>query len=493
MKKNNLIIYASVILVLIIGLFLRVYRVDKVLNFYFDQGRDALVIWDFWHNGKFFLVGPTTGIAGIFRGPFYYYLIAPVYLIGNGNPTWPAVFLAITAVAANVLLYKLAAEIEGKIAGLIAVTIASFSFYIVLAARWLSNPTPMLFLSMALIWLMFRAHEKKFWTWPLIAFIAGSSLFHFGSAGEVFYFLAILIFMIWQRKKLPPLKYWIISALAFFATFAPLLIFDLRHDGILRNNIFDFLFSRGSFKTSFWDVAKIRFRFYYDVFTNKLFDYRGPKRTGLIMIMAVFFVANYQRFLKNDKLKIVVLFLVSPMIGLLFFQGNYGNIYDYYLTGYYLIFILFVSVVLARIWQTIYGKVFVIIFFYYFFTSNFPLVWSRINDNLDGETSIGFKNQLEAIDWIYKDANGENFNVDFYVPPVIPYAYDYLFNWLGSAKYDYIPDENLLPTLYTLYEEDPPHPERLEEWMKRQDGIGVVEKSIKYGGITVQKRVRYEE
>ena len=57
-----------------------------------------------------------------------------------------------------------------------------------------------------------------------------------------------------------------------------------------------------------------------------------------------------------------------------------------------------------------------------------------------------------------KDAQGKEFNVDTYVPPVIPYAYDYLYKWYGGGKYGYEPKEELIPLLYTLYEADPPHP-----------------------------------
>jgi len=44
--------------------------------------------------------------------------------------------------------------------------------------------------------------------------------------------------------------------------------------------------------------------------------------------------------------------------------------------------------------------------------------------------------------------------------------------------------------LYTLYEIDPPHPERLDAWLARQDGIGKVEETVKFGGITVERRER---
>ena len=77
----------------IVALFVRIYRTEALLRFYFDQGRDALVIWRLLHEGKFFLIGPVTGLDGIFLGPFYYYLIAPLYLLGGGSPVAPAVFL----------------------------------------------------------------------------------------------------------------------------------------------------------------------------------------------------------------------------------------------------------------------------------------------------------------------------------------------------------------------------------------------------------------
>jgi len=44
--------------------------------------------------------------------------------------------------------------------------------------------------------------------------------------------------------------------------------------------------------------------------------------------------------------------------------------------------------------------------------------------------------------------------------------------------------------LYTLYEIDPPHPERLKAWLDRQKGIGKVIETYTVGGITVERRIR---
>ena len=128
--KYHLPFYLLLTAILSLALFIRVYRAEDLLGFYYDQGRDALVIWRFWYNRDFFLIGPVTGLMGIYLGPFYYLLIAPLYLIGGGSPVYPAVFLSFLSVIALFILYLLGQEMHSKAGGLIAATIGGFSFYI---------------------------------------------------------------------------------------------------------------------------------------------------------------------------------------------------------------------------------------------------------------------------------------------------------------------------------------------------------------------------
>ncbi len=488
--RDNKFIYAVLAITLVAALFLRVYRIDKILGFYFDQGRDALVIWDLWHKYKFFLIGPTTGIAGIFRGPYYYYLIAPFYLIGGGNPIWPSVFLSLTTVVAVVFIYYLGAKIQSRATGIIAAIIASFSFYIVLASRWLSNPTPMLLLSMILVWAMLKVTEEKKWAWPVIALVSGLSLFSFGSSGEFFYFPALLIFVIWQRKNFPDRKNLIISIVLFFITFAPLLIFDLKHEHILLNNFMQTFVGEGSFKKVTKFIFEERTKFYYDVFTNKIFESRGIVEIRVLIALTILFFAFLPKLIKKPGVKILLLLLISPIIGLYFYQGNYAVVYDYYMTGYYLIFLLLVAVLLGKLWSDNLGKIFVLYFLYLFLTSNINVLQYKLGDRADSPQSIAFINQKQAIDWIYQDAKEQPFNEDVYVPPVIPYAYDYLFTWYGEVVHGREPEGGRVDLLYTLYEVDGPHPERLDAWLARQKGIGKVVKTAHFGGITVERRER---
>lgn len=488
MKKNTYILLA----LLILAFSFWTYRINDLLGFYFDQGRDAKVIWDFWHNGKLFLIGPTTGIAGIFRGPFYYLLIAPFYLLGGGNPIYPSMFLSLLSVFALFLMYKIATKIIDEQAGLIAVFIATFSLNIMLAARWLSNPTPMLILSMMLVFFVFWAIDGKKYAWPVVAFIVGTSLFHFGSAGEFFYIFALVIISLLNWKNFPKDKYFIISVVAFLLTALPQIAFDIRHDGILSNNIKKFLVDDQSFKISFWEVFKLRINFIYDVYTNKIFHWRRNYEFFLMGFAVIIFVKNLKFFLTNKKSQVVLIFLIAPLIGLTFFQGNEGNVYDYYLTGYYLIFVLFVGLILRKAFDLgIIGKIFVFLFLLNVVSNNLPFIRYKLRDGVDGPQTIGFKNQKQAIDWIYEDADGAQFSIDVYVPPVIPHAYDYLFIWYGGSVKGYNPLGKVTNPMYTLYEVDPPFPYRLENWLMHQDTVGKVLYEESFGGITVQKRLRY--
>ena len=470
------------------ALFVRIYRTEVILSFYFDQGRDAKVVYDLWHNGKFFLLGPTTGIAGIFRGPFYYYLVTPLYLLSQGDPVFPANFLGASTVVAIILMYAFAAAVFDRKTGLIASFIASFSFYLIFASRWLSNPTPMFLLSISLVWALYGVIKGYRWAWVLVSFIAGTSLFHFGSSGEFFYFPAIAMIALWQRKHFPTFIILVISIVVFLLTALPLILFDWRHDGILHKNIGGFLGGEDTFKTNFWDVLRARFEFYYSTAWSKLYPGLTPVREALVALVGISFVMLLPRLWKNDGFKLLIILLLSPIFGLLFFQGNFGNIYDYYLTGYYLIFILVFSIVLREVWRFLPGKFIVGAFLIVFMLSNTELISARLRDNADGPETILFGNQKQALDWIYADAGNTEFNTDVYVPPVIPHAYDYLFLWYGEGRGNKV--DKHVERLYTLYEVDPPHPERLEAWIRRQATIGEIEEETRFGGITGQRRER---
>ncbi len=191
---------------------------------------------------------------------------------------------------------------------------------------------------------------------------------------------------------------------------------------------------------------------------------------------------------RRDILILFLLFLGVPLIGYTLYTGNNGNLYGYYLTGFYLIIVLLFSYFISFFWKYNLGKLIIVIGLILYIFTNLKSSISKFNTDIFGPTEIFLQNQLIAVNWIKNDAKDEKFNIDVYVPPVIPYSYDYLFLWNNVKQ-----DDSNVGLLYTLYEVDPPHPERLDVWLKRQEKIGKVVYEEKFGGITVQRRERIKQ
>ncbi len=225
-----------ILIILLVAFILRIYRIEALLDFHYDQGRDAKIIWDLWHNHKLFLIGPTTGLDGIFLGPFYYYLIAPFYLIGGGNPVIPSLFLSLLVVISFYVLYLTGVEIGGRPAGFVALVVATFSNYIVFSTRWLSNPTPIYITSILIFYnmvLILKKSRSANWYW--IYLLAGISL-QLELASAIFYLPILLVFTIWRRKNIN-FRTFLISLALGFVTLLPQIYFNFKHDNILFNNI----------------------------------------------------------------------------------------------------------------------------------------------------------------------------------------------------------------------------------------------------------------
>ena len=90
-KKEYLLLYFFIL----VGAFLRLQGVfTNSFAFTYDVGRDMLALSAIVHLHKIPLIGATTGLPGIFYGPWWYYMLTPFFIIFSGSPqgialTWP--------------------------------------------------------------------------------------------------------------------------------------------------------------------------------------------------------------------------------------------------------------------------------------------------------------------------------------------------------------------------------------------------------------------
>ncbi len=479
--REHPFVYFLLSLILIGAFFVRLWRLDTILGFYFDQGRDAKVIWDLWYSAKPFLVGPVTGLEGVFLGPAFYYLIAPFYLIGAGNPVYPAVFIGTLSSLGVFFVYLVGFKAHSRETGIIAACIFTFSYFIVLYGRWLANPAPILFISPLLYFSLLKIANKEgeMW-WVVTAFLIVLSL-QFEMASAFFYIPAFLVFMLWTGK--PNNKTLLTMFFVFFITFIPQIIFNFKHDNILVSALKNALNDRKEINLSLWEFIKFRFDFYYKALTSIIFPQKQNILKVFLLASIGIYIAKAKSLLRSKFVITFLIFLISPIIGLLFFRANEAKVYDYYLIGYFVPFIILFSAALSYLAKNWFGAIFLAIFFIIFFQTNMPMINNYLQK---GVAPFTFKDQINAVNWVLDDAGDNSFSVDVWVPPVIPHAYDYLFMWLGGDKKS-VRDAGVI---YTLYEEPGNlYPEQ-NAWLSQKNEEGKIMKEMRFGGITVQERIR---
>src|SRR4030042_6610505 len=107
MVKQKKITTSLVIGIILVGAFLRLYRLPETVMFQGDQGRDAIVVKRLIKNADWVLLGPVTSVGNMYLGPFYYYFMAPWLWLTYPNPIGPAYGVALVSILTLPLLYYL--------------------------------------------------------------------------------------------------------------------------------------------------------------------------------------------------------------------------------------------------------------------------------------------------------------------------------------------------------------------------------------------------
>ena len=160
MKRNTL---AILFFIFVLAFLLRVlYLPQNALSFYYDQARDAFIVKQIL-SGDLKILGPPSSTPGLFHGVLYYYILAPAYWLGAGNPTIVAYWTAFLNSATVFIIYYFAYLLTKKRAvGLLSAFLFAISFEATQYAAWLSNPTlaiwsvPLIYLG---LWMWLK--EKK--------------------------------------------------------------------------------------------------------------------------------------------------------------------------------------------------------------------------------------------------------------------------------------------------------------------------------------------
>ena len=248
-NKNDFII---LVLILALGAFVRLYKIDGFMTFLGDEGRDAIIVRRLLVNFDPILIGPGTSIGNMYLGPLYYYLMAPFLLLFNFSPVGPSVMVALFAVATIFIVWYVARLWFGKAAGVVSALLYALSPVIIIYSRSSWNPNIMPFFAILTMFFLWKVWNDGKFKWLIVmgislAFVLQSHYLGLLLLPTILIFLFVKFLGLSKNVKSEKQGFWrnaIFGGLVFAFLMSPLFIFDLRHNWMNFNAIRTFFTQR---------------------------------------------------------------------------------------------------------------------------------------------------------------------------------------------------------------------------------------------------------
>ncbi|MBI1919242.1 glycosyltransferase family 39 protein, partial [Candidatus Microgenomates bacterium] len=152
----------SLVGILLLAAFLRLYKISDYMTFLGDEGRDVLIVKHLLE-GDLVGLGPTASVGGFFTGPIYYYLMAPFLWLFRLNPVGPAIMVALFGIATVFLVFLAGKIFFNTKAGIIASALYTVSPVIIAFARSSWNPNPLPFFSLLAVLAIYQGVKSGRW------------------------------------------------------------------------------------------------------------------------------------------------------------------------------------------------------------------------------------------------------------------------------------------------------------------------------------------
>lgn len=461
-KKFLFIILALVIL----GSIQKIY-VTSGGNFIFnmDNARDFVDVREMVELKKPRLIGPTSAIEGFYNGPGWYFLLAIPYILTQGNPYGAILLMVFLWAVGGFFLMRLVSRF-----GILITLAVGFlwigSDYINLATIYSFNPNPVTFLTPLFIFLLLKFLDEKKPVYLALTAALGGAFFNFEMNFGIFVIPIIItcVFISRNLKQLKKYSFWL-SLIPFGVALLPQLIFDIRHNFIMTQSVFRFLTEKSP--ASGFNIIKRSGEIYQDFYYVSLPVFlNNPILLKIVAIVILILIL----FLIFKKIKSIDnLFAVGLITFLLPFLSYI--ILPVEVNGWHLgaemvgLIILFAFALDHLRRYSLGGHVAaVLISAFTIFISINNINAFILSKNLPNHDPSLYKNEIAAIDYAYKKADGKNFKTYIYLPSIIDYPYQYLFWWHGIKKYGYT------PTDYAYLPSKPAYIDNKESFVKPIEG-----------------------
>ena len=337
--KSLLIRYFPLIVLVVVGAYLRTSNLAAVTTFEWDQARDVGVMSEITQ-GKLTLIGPVVrGEGSFFLGPLYYYLGAFLLLLASGDPLILVIFAVVLDLLVGIAIYLMLSR-KSVWQAIFATSVWMSSLYLVKIAHVPWNVSLLELWMMCMI-LFFNNFAKHNWArYAFFLFAGFSTHIHLSLVGMTLVFLLGSYELIKKMSR----KELIFAALLLLLPLVPLIIFDLRHDFLESSLLLQFLKGGQNNRQGIFEFLGI----FITKLDYTLSEFLLSSRVTWLGIIAMF-IALIQVFRKKATADVKLLgglLLATPAMLLLYRDPGFA---EYYLMPMFIPLLLLLSSGIAMI------------------------------------------------------------------------------------------------------------------------------------------------
>src|SRR3990167_3324789 len=354
-----------ILLLLFLTFLLRIYKIEELFYFSFDEEVPAFVGRKLINFGDISLLGGVTPF-GFHLAPYFYWFLAILLFFGKLNPIiWGYAGAAIATVT-TLMMFLIGKEFFNKKVGFLAASFWTFSYLTNVYDRhlWALYWGPLVSLTVIYCLNKIVKANQKF-TYLLAAVLALA--IHTDPSDLIFVLLASVV---WVFYKIPIIKSTIIAVLIIILSFAPIIVFDFTHgfantkplakylsqgrshpannpQGFIDNSLyFPRVFARLIYPFSDNQIAK-NYSYCPDYALEKL------KNVPVILVFfsSLILLAFLARSIKAPfQFRVISLLVILYFLGIHFFGTIFkSDIFEHYITGLFAVFLLILAYFVAKL------------------------------------------------------------------------------------------------------------------------------------------------
>lgn len=341
--RRNLQLHKELLLYCCGVIITRFLTLPSYAYFIWDQGYDAVKIREIV-SGQLTLLGPSTGLSGVYLGPLWLYLGVPGFMLGQGNPYVLVGWYVLLGVAAAPFWWLLTKELfpENKTYQLLCALLLGCIPGSITGTTFVWNPLLSIPLLSASLYCLLRARSSRLFLFSGV--LLAALIFQSEFAYAVFLLPAIACVIPLIRGRISFLDYFG-SGILVLATFIPQIVFELRNGFVMTKALVGHLSKAPTASFSSHLLTRV-----YELITTtgSLFVGFEPLSKIIGLSVAVLsIVVTFNLFSRKVivtssqvwKWKVIALLAAAPYLGFLLWQGNEGNFFWYYLTPHFILLV----------------------------------------------------------------------------------------------------------------------------------------------------------